>query len=146
MRMRSGVAAGAFAWIALLLSAAAPAETLPGPADAAAIRAVIEDQLAAFRADDAARAFAHASPAIQRKFGTPAFFMEMVRTGYRPVYRPQAYEFRTLGYEGGRLLQRLYVVGPDGRPALAVYEMQRQPDGSWKINGCYLAEAPELGV
>ena len=40
----------------------------------------------------------------------------------------------------------VYVVGPDGKPALAVYEMQRQPDGSWRINGCWLTPAPDQNV
>jgi hypothetical protein len=44
------------------------------------------------------------------------------------------------------LLQEVYVVGPDGNPVLAIYEMQRQPDGSWRINGCWLTRAPDQSV
>jgi hypothetical protein len=29
---------------------------------------------------------------------------------------------------------------------MAVYEMQRQPDGSWRINGCWLAQVPGESV
>ena len=46
----------------------------------------------------------------------------------------------------GRLVQRVYMVGPDGIAVLADYEMQRQPDGSWRINGCSIAKAPDQGV
>jgi len=39
---------------------------------------------------------------------------------------------------GGTIIQRVELVGPDGVPALAHYVMQRQSDGSWRINGCFL--------
>jgi uncharacterized protein DUF4864 len=110
------------------------------PADAAAIRAVIEHQLAAFQRDDAAAAFSDASPGIQAKFGTPDIFMDMVRAGYQPVYRPRETEFRELvaGPEG--LVQKVLFVGPDGRQVLAMYSMEREDDGSWRISGCVLLE------
>jgi hypothetical protein len=38
-------------------------------------------------------------------------------------------------------LQEILVVGPDGQPVLAEYIMQRQPDGSWRINGVILLAA-----
>ena len=110
------------------------------PADAAAIRAVIEHQLAAFQRDDAAAAFSDASPGIQAKFGTPDIFMEMVRTGYQPVYRPRETEFRDLVAGPAGLVQKVLFVGPDGRPVLAMYSMEREDDGNWRISGCVLLE------
>jgi hypothetical protein len=115
-------------------------------ADQAAIRQVIESQLSAFQRDDASGAYAHASPMIQQKFGNADIFLEMVRTGYVAVYRPREVEFRDLVRRDGLIIQELFVVGPDGRPVLALYEMQRQPDGSWRINGCYFAAAPDQSV
>src|SRR5215813_5124642 len=50
--------------------------------DRTAIRTVIERQLDALRQDDAASAFALASPEIQAKFETPERFLTMVRTSY----------------------------------------------------------------
>jgi hypothetical protein len=107
-------------------------------ADRAAIRAVIQDQLAAFQRDDGPAAFAHASPAIRTRFGTPENFMRMVRQGYQPVYRPRRVEFLDLLTVQGDLIQKVRVVGPDGTEAIALYQMQRQPKGGWKINGCAL--------
>jgi hypothetical protein len=121
-------------------------EALPGEADQAAIRAVISDQLAAFQRDDGPGAFAFASPFIQQKFGTPEIFLQMVRTGYPPVYRPREVQFRDLAWQDGRLYQKVFLVGPDGEPVLALYEMQRQPDGSWRINGCILTKSPDLST
>jgi len=126
--------------------AAGAGDAAVNSADAAAIRAVIANQLDAFLKDDGTAAFAYASPTIQKIFGDPDTFMEMVRTGYQPVYRARGVEFRDLGTVDGRLIQQVYMVGPDGVPVLALYEMQRQPDGSWRINGCAIAKAPDQGV
>jgi len=70
----------------------------------------------------------------------------MVRSAYQPVYRASGVEFRELTTSEGRLVQRVYMVGPDGIAVLADYEMQRQPDGTWRINGCSIAKAPDQGV
>ena len=114
--------------------------------DAAAIRAVISDQLAAFRRDDGEAAFAFAAPAIREKFGDAANFLRMVREGYGPVYRPREVEFGALSAEDGRLVQRVLLVGPDGVPVTALYFMERQPDGSWKISGCVLTAAADKTI
>jgi hypothetical protein len=128
-------------WLLTVPATAGP--RAPGSGDAAAIRAVIEAQIAAFRADDGAAAFAFASPEIQSLFGDAERFMAMVRDGYQPVYRPRSVEFRDLILEQGRPTQRVLVVGPDGVPVVARYFMQRQPDGSWRIDGCVLERRPE---
>jgi hypothetical protein len=114
-----------------------------GDADRTAIRGVIEQQLAAFRRDDGNAAFAYASPMIRQMFGSPDNFMAMVRGGYPPVYRPREVEFRDLADIDGRLTQRVLLVGPDGTVVVAHYFMQRQPDGSWLINGCVLKGAED---
>jgi hypothetical protein len=106
--------------------------------DHAAIHTVIERQLEAFRHDDAAGAFALASPAIQAKFGTPEQFMTMVQTAYPPVYRPHHVAFKELRLVEGVPTQEVLLIGPDGVPVLAHYMLQKQPDGAWKIDGCYL--------
>ncbi|SME93789.1 protein of unknown function [Tistlia consotensis] len=121
------------------LLAAAPARAQ----DAEAIRAVIGQQLDAFRRDDGGAAFSYASPGIQARFGNAATFMEMVRAGYPAVYRPLEVEFRKLSLEDGKAVQEVYFVGADGKAALALYLMERQPDGSWRINGVRMVALPE---
>jgi len=113
-----------------------------GAADRGAIRGVIGDQMAAFKRDDAAAAFSYAAPNIHELFGTPDKFIAMVRTGYLAVYRPSAIDFGELVRLDGRLTQLVHVVGPDGVPQLALYFMERQPDGQWRITGCMLAPEP----
>lgn len=106
----------------------------------AGIRATITGQVEAFRHDDAARAFALASPMIQGMFRSPAIFMDMVRQGYPQVYRPREFRFGKLETSGGRLLQHVLVTGPDGALVTAVYEMI-EFNGDWRINGCVLLRA-----
>ena len=103
---------------------------------------MIERQIEAFRRDDGPAAFGYASPNIQGMFGSPDTFMDMVRQGYRPVYRPRAVEFREIVTLQGMPTQKVHVIGPDGRPVTALYPMSRQADGSWRIEGCYL-QAPD---
>ena len=136
----------AFLFLSALPITAQAEDPAVGPSDAAAIRAVISHQLGAFLKDDQTAAFADASPTIQQIFHDPDTFMRMVRTAYQPVYRSSGVEFRELGPIDGRLVQRVYMVGPDGIAVIADYEMQRQPDGSWRINGCSIERAPDQGV
>lgn len=107
-------------------------------ADAAAIRSVIERQLEAFQRDDGATAFTFASPYLQGMFGTPEAFMAMVKGGYQPVYRPRGHEFATLVKGESGPVQKVLFTDADGRVVLALYSMERQPDGSWRISGCSL--------
>jgi hypothetical protein len=135
-----------FAVVLMLIAASASAQapaTDVGAGDRSAIRTVIESQIAAFRRDDGPGAFAFASPAIKRMFGTPENFMDMVRTGYPQVSRPASVSFRDLVRADGALLQLVEIVGPDGLPVIAVYEMEQQPDGTWQINGCRLLQPPD---
>jgi hypothetical protein len=111
-------------------------------ADRSAIREAIQSQVEAFRRDDGEAAFGYASPEIRRMFGTSDVFMDMVRQGYQPVYRPRAFDFREIVDLQGQVTQKVHVVGPDGRPVTALYPMTRLPDGTWRINGCYL-QAPD---
>ena len=112
--------------------------------DAASIEQVIRSQLDAFQVDDGDLAFSFASPSIRAIFGTPDRFMQMVRTGYRPVYRPREVEFGRLIEFQGQPTQLVTLVGPDGRVVAAYYLMERQPDGIWRIDGCVLREAPAV--
>jgi hypothetical protein len=128
--------------VAVPVRAQAPASDVAA-ADRGAIRSVIESQIAAFRRDDGDAAFAFASPSIKAMFQTPEIFMAMVREGYPQVYRPNAVSFAELVRVDGTLQQLVDIVGPDGLPVIAAYEMERQPDGSWRINGCRLLRRPD---
>ena len=126
-----------------LATAATAQQPSVSAADQAAIRDVIQGQVEAFRRDDGDAAFGYASPMIQGMFGEANIFMDMVRQGYRSVYRPQVFDFREIVDLHGQIAQKVHVVGPDGKPVTAVYPMTQLPDGSWRIDGCYLLAPDE---
>lgn len=134
--------------LVLIVTVALPvrAESLSAD-DEAAFRSIITDQIDAFRVDDGARAYSHAAPMIRQIFPNPDLFMNMVRQGYQPVYRPKSYSFGKAGLSAsGRPIQRVTLVGPDGQTYEAVYTMERQPDGTWQINGCAIVRAPDISA
>ena len=130
-------------YLRALLLAAAPLLAWAQPplpaADARAVREVIEAQLDAFLKDDAPRAFSYATAGIRETFRTPENFLQMVRTSYPAVYRPKAVKFEPPELIGDELVQPVRLTDADGRAWLALYPMQREPGGTWRIIGCQLA-------
>ena len=107
--------------------------------DALAIRDVIAEQLDAFMHDDAPRAFSLATTSIRAQFGTPEVFINMVRAAYPVVYRPKTVQFENPVVVEGEVIQPVRMTDAEGRAWIALYPMQRQADGGWRINGCQLA-------
>lgn len=130
MRARLTLATLCFA----MLQAALPVRA-EEPLDAA--RSVIESQISAFLKDDADTAYSFASPNIKRVFPDKEQFFAMVRKSYEPVYRPGNYAFgrNKILSDGAIVLQEVMISGREGKDWTAVYELGRQPDGSYKING-----------
>ena len=137
----------AFVFVLGLMAVGVPRAAEPplgvSTSDVAAIRETISRQIAAFRRDDGEAAFGLATTGIRGTFQTAENFMSMVRQGYPSVYRPREVEFRDLVALEGRIVQTVLVVGPDGKAMLAFYPMQRQPDGRWLTDGCWLVAVPE---
>ena len=106
--------------------------------DRAAVRLVIEKQLAAFENDDAERAFSFASPKIQDMFITARNFMDMVRISYPVVYRPASLSFQVPYVEGDEVWQVVEMRDAQGMDWTAIYTLLRRADGVWRINGCVL--------
>lgn len=118
----------------------------PGPlsgADRQSVQDTIRHQLDAFQRGNAELAFGLASPGIQSLFGNAQTFMEAVRQNYPQLYRAREAEFRDIVSIKGQPVQRVLVVGPDGLPVIALYPMEQQSDGSWRIDGCMLSRSDE---
>lgn len=133
-------------WLLLVwaLLATGPAQAVSlSERDAKAVRAVVEAQLQALAADDAVRAFSFASPAIRSQFGDAATFITMVRQGYPVLIRPAATAFFQPEAVAGAVIQVVQLRDATGRNWLATYQLQRQADQRWRINGC--AVAPDAG-
>ncbi|MFI5014955.1 MAG: DUF4864 domain-containing protein [Hyphomicrobiales bacterium] len=109
--------------------------------DRADSRAVIERQIDAFRRDDREAAFAFASPGLRAIFQDADRFMAMVKNGYQPVYRPKSYAFTGVSETTTGLTETLSIEDAQGQAWTAVYTLEKQPDGSWKITSCRLERA-----
>lgn len=132
--------AGVALWLLACVAQAAPLDgpTLP-PKDWQAIRKVIGDQLHALKAGDGAKAMTFAAPGIRAQFGTPENFLRMVREGYAPLLEARHTRFLEGALIEGATIQPLRLVLPDNSVLVALYQMQKQPDGRWRIVGCALA-------
>ena len=117
----------------------------PVQAQDQAVRDVISDQIAAFRAEDAGRAFTFASPFIQDKFQTPETFGRMVRESYPMVWNPSEVTFLEAREIGGKLWQEVFLRDAEGRGWIAEYEIV-DVEARLRINGVRIREAPEQSV
>lgn len=126
------------------------AMSFPAWADEAAVsaaRSMIQAQIEAFLAGDDAAAYSHAAPNIQRIFPNQDSFMRMVREGYPAVHRPRSFEFGNGQDDGaGAVVQRVELIGPDGRRYEAVYTLELQPDGRYRVTGVHLRESQTIGT
>lgn len=118
---------------------------LPLRAQEQDIQSVINDQIAAFRADDFETAFTYASPSIRMMFQTPERFGQMVRDGYPMVHRPHSYVFEDLRDAGSSKLQNVLIEGQDGYYYIAEYDMVLTGQG-WKIRGVRIFKTEGVGA
>ncbi|GMO30813.1 DUF4864 domain-containing protein [Bradyrhizobium sp. TM233] len=109
--------------------------------DVATAQGVIRAQEQAFARNDASAAYSHAAPAIKEIFPAPDMFMSMVQNGYAPVYRHRSFEFGESKSEGGWIAQRVHIIDANGEAWEALYTLEQQADGSYKITGCSLLKA-----
>jgi hypothetical protein len=116
-------------------------ETAPSEA-----RALIEKQLDAFAHDDAEGAYSLAAPGIRALFTDSETFMAMVRQSYAPVYRHRSIEFGAFAEDGDKIEQSLTIVDADNKVWTAIYYLARQPDGTWRTNGCVLIKSTESSL
>jgi Domain of unknown function (DUF4864) len=125
---------------------AAPASAGDDSPGGQAAKALIERQLDAFAHDDAAGAYALASPDLKTMFADPDTFMTMVKGRYAPVYRHQSVEFDEAEVEGDKVSQVLTIVDDENQVWKALYKLSRQPDGSWLITGCVLIKSTDAST
>lgn len=101
------------------------------------IRMVIEDQMAAFQANDTDRAFEFASPAIRAMFADAERFSHMVQQGYPMVWRAQNVRYLGLREEGAHRVQRIMVRDASENIHFLDYRMIEDL-GVWRIDGVAL--------
>lgn len=141
LRARLAWVVGLAGLVCALAAHAAPPDlgaSLP-PQEWAAIRAVVTAQLAALKAGDGVKAMTFAAPGIQAQFGTPENFLRMVRTAYAALLDARHTQFLDGAVIEGATIQPLRLVLNDETVLVALYQMQKDPGGAWRIAGCVLA-------
>ena len=127
----------------MLLSSAAHA----GDAEVKAAQGTIEAQLKAFQSGDGELAYSYAAPGIKLIFPSVETFMGMVESGYQPVRNPQNFAFGKAEEMGaGSIAQLVLITGPDGKEYEALYTLELQPDGVYRITGVSLRASNSLST
>lgn len=120
---------------------------IAGEAEVKAAQDSISGQLHAFRAGDDAAAYAYAAPNVRQLFPTVDVFMGMVAGGYKPVHHAQRFAFGKFQETSPTsIVQQVLIVGPDGKDYEAVYTLELQPDGVWRITGVSLRASNSLST
>ena len=128
------------ALVAVSLSFAAYAGSPETPAQSA-----IDGQIRAFLAGKDAEAYNFAAPNVRLFFPTVESFMGMVKSGYTPVYRPQDWDFgRVQTSPTGGVMQEVLITDMTGKNWAALYTVEQQSDGVWKITGVSLKKTDAL--
>jgi hypothetical protein len=133
-----------FAAILLLFSISTASA---GEAEINSARDTITRQLRAFLSNDGPLAYSYAAPNIKSMFPTVGSFMKMVTDGYQPVRNPQSYTFgRTREVSPTRIMQEMLITGPDGKNYSAIYTLELQADGVFRITSVILQPAAALST
>lgn len=101
--------------------------------DALAVQWVIDHQIKAFKSGDHHWAYTFAAPNVKKAFPTVEMFIDMVREGYKPLYRPSSYFFGRSMYLDGEIYQELIVSDSTRQLWQVIYTLRQQFDNSWKV-------------
>lgn len=113
----------------------------PAPHD---LFAVVNGQLAAFRAADFSGAYRHAALGVQQKF-TIRQFEAMVRQHYTAMTQAHRVEFGQVKTEGGNAVVQVFFFGEDRTVRSFLYSLVSEGDG-WKIEGVQEVRAYRSGI
>ena len=102
----------------------------PAPHD---LFAVVNNQVAAFRAADYPSAYRHAATGVHQKFTLPQF-ETMVRQHYSAIARAQRVEFGSVRTNGGSAVVQVFFFSDRGVVRSFLYSLVSEGNG-WKIDG-----------
>jgi hypothetical protein len=136
LRRLGAVGLGLAAFFALDTSAALAATPPMRASDWKSIKQVIAAQRAALIAGDGEKAFGYATPAIRAQFGDADIFMAMVQVGYPALLTARYTQFLEGAVIDGLIIQPLRLVDADNSVRVALYTMEKQKTGAWRISGC----------
>jgi hypothetical protein len=78
--------------------------------------------------------------------GTPDRFLQLIKDQYPPVYRNRRALFSPPERIDGHTVVIVRLTDSENMVWLAIYELLREPDGAWKIDGCDLVETAIVSI
>ena len=105
--------------------------------------AVVENQLAAFRAADYSSAYRYAASGVQQKFSMPQF-EAMVRREYGEMAHAQRVEFGFVRVAGASAIVEVFFVEENGWTRSFLYSLSAEGE-TWKIDGVQPMESKPPG-
>ena len=136
LRWLAAVWLGLAAFFALDTIAALAATPPMRASDWKAIKQVIAAQRAALIAGDVDKAFDYATPALRAQFGDADTFVAMIQVGYPALLTARYTEFLEGAVIDGLIIQPLRLIDADNSVRVALYTMEKQKSGAWRISGC----------
>lgn len=136
-RLRSASTAWALVLTAVLLGGVYATDThrVPPPADSSGVSAVVREQLQAFAAEDAGRAFSLADPKLRTHFVDAEEFLDSVRSQYPMVLKPASVSFMKPETVGTIAMQKVRLTDGEGYGWLLTYVLHREGQ-QWLIRNC----------
>jgi hypothetical protein len=113
---------------------------------AQAVMLVVQSQLLAFAEDDAETAFSLATESTQSLARTPNDFLKVIKQRFTPIYRHRNAVFSEPEIIEGHALQVVQLIDHDNLVWIAIYEVEREADGTWKVDGCQLFETNNMSI
>ena len=129
--------------LASMLAVSGMANAQTGQIQLSASQLVVENQIKAFHQREHEEAFGYAAPALRIVFRDVENFIRMVKRGYNPIYTAQNWAFGRSRSEGDSIHHEVLISGPNGGEWKALYSLQKQADGKWKIVGVQLLKSAE---
>jgi hypothetical protein len=124
------------------VAAAAPVSAV----DARSIQAVVKSHITALSQDDAEQVFESATSATQVEFGSPEDFLQLIKQEYRPIYQSRHAIFASPEVIDGDTIQVVNVTDDSDHVWVALFRMERDTDGRWKIDGCQLIQTSSVAT
>ena len=139
LRWFAALSLGLAAFLSLDTSAALAATPQMRASDWKSIKQVISAQRAALISGNGDKAFSYATPALRAQFGDADTFMAMVQVGYPALLTARYTQFLEGAVIDGLIIQPLRLVDADNSVRVALYTMEKQKNGAWRISGCRIA-------
>ena len=146
LRWLAAVGLSLAAFFASDTSAALAAEAPMRASDWKSIKQVIAAQRAALISGDGEKAFGYATPAIRAQFADSDIFMAMVQMQYSALLSARYTEFLKGAVIDGLIIQPLRLVDADNSVRVALYTMEKQKGGAWRISGCRIGPSTTQGA